>query len=76
MYFNENRRDFDVLLIAISLYNFASKNPARPCIVPGVGMMKSTSPYRELSIGAKDEHDKYAKLRSIEIYWRNLDVQR
>ena len=41
------------LLIIISLYNFASKNPAKPCIVPVVGIVNSTSPYLELSIGTK-----------------------
>jgi hypothetical protein len=47
------------LLIAISLYNFASKNPAKPCMVPVVGIVNSTSPYLELSIGAKQLKSNY-----------------
>lgn len=48
-------KSIDNILIEIFLYNLASKNPAKPCIVPVDGMVNSTSAYRELSIGSRSK---------------------
>jgi hypothetical protein len=47
------------------------KNPAKRCIVPIVGIENSTSPYLELSTGAKQSKYHYREIDSFAFTRKN-----